>query len=293
MTSLVILAAGLGSRFGGNKQLAEFGQLQLTLMEYNLINAVNAGFNHVVFIIRPELEALLRQQVIARLPTGLDYAIAFQTLDDLPQGCAISELRTKPLGTAHALWCSRHVVDSSFSVINADDFYGKQAFLLLLAQAIKTPNHYLMVAYQVQNTLSEFGGVNRGLCQFDEHNDLITIEECEQIKVHNQGISGILSANQQAVELAAQSLISMNCWFFTTDIFSAIEGSLKALLLDIDSKAIDINKECYLPAVVMAQIQQENKAVKVLSTDEHWFGLTYPQDIEQVNKKVTALFPKR
>jgi NDP-sugar pyrophosphorylase family protein len=298
MTSLVILAAGLGSRFGGNKQLAEFGQQQLTLMEYNLVNAVNAGFTQVVFVIRPELEKLLNQQIIPRLPKGLDHAFAYQTFNDLPHGCKVSPERNKPLGTAHALWCCRNLLDSNFAVINADDFYGKQSFSLLLQQTKETPEHYLMVAYQLQNTLSEFGGVNRGLCKVDEQDYLLGVEECEQIQLTEHGISGVLSESQQGIKLTGDYLISMNCWLFTTDIFIALEQAIIKLLHspEVQSsiiKPINVNAECYLPAVVMQQIQQKSKQVKVLSTNDSWFGLTYPQDSAQVDEKVTALFTKK
>jgi NDP-sugar pyrophosphorylase family protein len=293
MTSIVILAAGLGSRFGGNKQLAEFGPQQLTLMEYNLINAINAGFNRVVFVIRPELEALIRQQVITRLPENIDYAFAYQSFDELPENCSVPTQRSKPLGTAHALWCCRNLLQKSFAVINADDFYGKQAFNLLLQQAQKTPTDYLMVAYQLQNTLSDFGGVNRGLCQLDKQDYLTAIEECEQIKTDKQKITGMLSAHQQQTELSAECLISMNCWFFTTDIFPALEHAVINILSLAKEQESELNKECYLPTVVMQQIQDKNKKVKVLSTNDSWFGLTYPQDSEQVHEKVTALFSKK
>ena len=293
MTSLVILAAGLGSRFGGNKQLAEFGLQQLTLMEYNLINAVNSGFERVVFVIRPELEVALRQQVIPRLPKGLTYAFVYQTFNDLPYGCSISSKRTKPLGTAHALWCCRNVINDSFAVINADDFYGKQAFNLLLQQAKKTPEDYLLVAYQLQNTLSDFGGVNRGLCQISAQQHLSAIEECEKIEANEQGIQGVVSATQEKVKLAADSLISMNCWLFTTDIFNTLGQAITHLLNPLNENRTSSNAECYLPAVVMQEIQQQDKVVTVLSTDDTWFGLTYPQDSEQVDEKVTALFGKK
>ncbi|PKI13895.1 nucleotidyltransferase family protein [Colwellia sp. 12G3] len=293
MTNLVILAAGLGSRFGGNKQLAEFGPQQLTLMEYNLINAVAAGFTRVIFVIRPELELLLRQQVITRLPENIDYAFTYQSFDDLPQNYKVPTQRSKPLGTAHALWCCRNLLKESFAVINADDFYGKQVFSLLLQQAKKTPLDYLMVAYQLQNTLSDFGGVNRGLCQFDKQKYLTSIEECEQIKADKQKITGILSASQQQIELDAECLISMNCWFFTIDIFQALEHAVINTISLANEQESELNKECYLPAVVMQQIQQNNKKVKVLSTNDSWFGLTYPQDSKQVHKKVTALFAKK
>jgi NDP-sugar pyrophosphorylase family protein len=293
MTSIVILAAGLGSRFGGNKQLAEFGDQQLTLMEYNLLNAVNAGFERVIFVIRPELEDLLKQQVITRLPDGLSYDIAYQTIADVPDGCHISTKRTKPLGTAHALWCCRHLINDNFAVINADDFYGKKAFHLLLAQTKKTPNYHLMVAYQLKNTLSDFGGVNRGLCQIDDQHYLLAIEECEKIQATEKGINGVISDKQQSIKLANDCLISMNCWLFTPEIFTALKQALVDLLSFTKITVNNINTECYLPAVVMQQIQQETTKVKVLSTEDSWFGLTYPQDSTLVNKKVTALFSKK
>jgi NDP-sugar pyrophosphorylase family protein len=293
MTTLVILAAGLGSRFGGNKQLAEFGPQQMTLMEYNLINAENAGFSRVVFVIRPELEQLIRQQVISRLPKGLEYDFAIQSFDDLPSGCTLPEQRKKPLGTAHALWCCRRVIKDSFAVINADDFYGKKAFSILLKQTSETPNDYLMVAYQLQNTLSNFGGVNRGLCKLNELNYLTAIEECEQIKAGGQRINGVLSSNNLPIALSPESLISMNCWFFNPDIFMALEQALTELLTSIKNRRLDTNQECYLPSVVMQKIEQKKKKVKVLSTDDSWFGLTYPQDSKQVDEKITALFSKK
>lgn len=293
MTSLVILAAGLGSRFGGNKQLAEFGPQQLTLMEYNLINAAEAGFQRVIFVIRPELEALLKQQVVSRLPKSVEYDFAFQSADDLPQGCILPKERKKPLGTAHALWCCRQLIKGSFAVINADDFYGKKAFALLLEQASETPKNYTMVAYQLQNTLSDFGGVNRGLCKLDTQNYLTTIKECEQIKANSQGISGVLNTNSVNIKLRPDTLISMNCWLFNQDIFLALEQALIELITSINNSQIDVNQECYLPSVVMQQLEQQKKKVKVLSTDDSWFGLTYPQDSEQVDEKVTALFAKK
>lgn len=289
----MILAAGFGSRFGGNKQLTEFGAQQLTLMEYNLINAVAAGFTRVIFIIRPELEAELRRQVIARLPKELSYDIAFQTLSDLPQGCSLPTKRIKPLGTAHALWCCRHLLTESFAVINADDFYGKQAFQLLNQQTKTSPEHYLMVAYQLKNTLSDFGGVNRGLCQLDEQQYLTRIEECEQIIANDKEIDGIISRSQVAIKLAEDCLISMNCWYFTPKIFSALEQAVIDLLSTTSLEDNDMRAECYLPNVVMKQIQQQEVMVKVLSTSDSWFGVTYPQDSKVVAEKVTALFTKK
>lgn len=289
MASIVILAAGLGSRFGGDKQLVEFGSKQLTLMEYNLLHAVQAGFTRVVFVIRSELKEVLNKQVLPRLPQGLRYEVVLQTLEYLPLGCAVPEGRTKPLGTAHALWCCHHLLTEHFAVINADDYYGEQAFKLLLAASNKALNNHAMVAYPLQNTLSEFGSVNRGLCQCDKMNNLVSIEECEDIIQLTGKIIGTLSSTSTAVELEKNSLISMNCWLFNIDIFPALEQEIKHLL---QAKA-SLKTECYLPNVVMIQIQQQHKKVHVLTTTDQWFGLTYEQDCLLVGKKIDNIFSNK
>lgn len=289
MSTVVILAAGLGSRFGGNKQLAEFGEQQLTLMEYNLINAVAAGFTQVIFVIRPELKEIFKQQIIPRLPKKLAVELVEQTLAKIPQGCTLSSDRIKPLGTAHALWCCHELLSKnkqSFAVINADDYYGKQAFSLLLEQNIKTPNHHLMVAYQVQNTLSDFGGVNRGLCQLNTNNRLISIEECEGIERNKDEIIGKIVSTAQSTTLNKEYLVSMNCWYFNADIYPLLTKALKSLI----EKTSSLNKECYLPDVVMQQILKENKYITVLASTSSWFGLTYLQDSLDVSIKITADF---
>jgi len=285
MPSIVILAAGLGSRFGGDKQLVEFGNKKLTLMEYNLLNAVQAGFDEVIFVIRPELTGVLHKQVISRLPEGLQYEIVLQTLDNLPRGCIAPVERSKPLGTAHALWCCHDLLTKSFAVINADDYYGAQAFELLLTQAKETANHHLMVAYQIQNTLSEFGSVNRGLCQLSTEDHLVQIEECQNIIQQGDKITGKLGVDDKLIELDKESLISMNCWLFNTDIFPLLAEEIRQVL-----QQNILTVECYLPNVVMKQIVQQQKKVKVLETTEHWFGLTYQQDCEKVSEKVDAIF---
>jgi len=287
MPSVVILAAGLGSRFGGDKQFVEFGNKKLTLMEYNLLNAVQAGFDRVIFVIRPELKDILQQQVLPRLPDALQYEIVLQTLDNLPAGCLVPAERNKPLGTAHALWCCRKLLTKSFAVINADDYYGAQAFDLLLTQANETANHHVMVAYQLQNTLSEFGSVNRGLCQFSSENYLEHIEECENIIEHKDKITGKLSVNDKIIELDKDTLISMNCWLFNTDIFPMLTEEISQVI-----QQNKLNAECYLPNVVMKQIVQQHKNVMVLKTTAQWFGLTYQQDSQKVSEKVDAIFSK-
>jgi NDP-sugar pyrophosphorylase family protein len=284
MPTVVILAAGLGSRFGGNKQLVEFGVKKLTLMEYNLLNAMKAGFNRVIFVIRPDIADVLHHQVLSRLPKGLLYEVVLQTLDNLPDNHSLLIERNKPLGTAHALWCCRKLLNENFAVINADDYYGEQAFKLLLEQSTKTPDYHLMVAYQLENTLSEFGSVNRGLCQIDIENNLEEIEECKNIVQRTEIITGEIEHANKEVELDKNCLISMNCWLFNMDIFPLLTQEILNLIkYENDSKA-----ECYLPDVVMKQIVQEQKKVRVIQTTDQWLGLTYEQDCLLVDKKIDA-----
>ena len=267
MTTLVILAAGLGSRFGGNKQLAAFSSANLTLMECNICHAIDAGFTQVVFIIRPELRILFSQQILPKLVDKIAVVFVEQKITELPDGISLPESRTKPLGTAHAIWCCRNVVKGNFSVINADDYYGKKAFELLLINSTEFSGNHLMVAFQLENTLSEFGGVNRGFCQFDENSLLIHIDECHDIKRVidsnlQQRITGQFEHNIAVSELEAQSLTSMNCWNFTSDIFPALEENIVNVISDYNNSNLpeNINRfECYLPNVVMQQIAKNNK----------------------------------
>jgi UTP-glucose-1-phosphate uridylyltransferase len=306
MTTLVILAAGLGSRFGGNKQLAEFSSANLTLMECNICHAIDAGFTKVIFVIRPELLVLFTEQVLPKLADKIEVVLVEQNLNDLPLNTYIPEGRTKPLGTAHAIWCCRNNIDSSFAVINADDYYGKSAFKLLLENNVKFPENHLMVAFQLEKTLSEFGGVNRGFCQFDSNNLLLSIDECHDIKhtTHNdeqQKITGRLDHHNERIELNPLSLTSMNCWSFTLDIFPALEAYIRETVTDYYKangyKANGMSKvntfECYLPHVVMRQITQEKKEVKLLTSTDAWFGLTFPDDTEQVEKNISNLYKQK
>jgi NDP-sugar pyrophosphorylase family protein len=257
-------------------------------MEYNLSHAVHAGFDRVIFVIRPELTEVLQRQVLPRLPDGLQYEIVLQTLNNLPAGCSVPAERSRPLGTAHALWCCNKLLTENFAVINADDYYGAQAFELLLTKAketeTETENNHAMVAYQLQNTLSKFGSVNRGLCQLSKENNLEYIEECENIIEQDGIIRGNLGVNGKLVELDKDTLISMNCWLFNTDIFPLLTEEIRHIL-----QGKKITTECYLPNVVMKQIVQQQKKVIVLKTTEHWFGLTHQQDCQSVSEKTDAI----
>ncbi len=294
LNTLVILAAGNGSRFGGAKQFACFGKKQLTLMEYNIHHAMDAGFNHVIFITQASQKAQLKQEVIARLPKSLNVEIVIQSFDILPKNCHVPSTRTKPLGTAHALWCAKDNISENFVVINADDYYGQQAFSMLKQQQISRPTsdvaHYTMVAYLMQNTLSEHGSVNRGLCEYNNKMQLQKVTEIESIQqsifAGNAIISGEISTTKQAISITDNALVSMNFWAFNPKIFSAIEQKLSNTF----TVSTDKKTECYLPDIVMYQLEKKQVKVDVLQSEDNWFGITYAADSLSVDSQIDRIF---
>ena len=295
MTTLVILAAGQGSRFGGPKQFSRFGSLNKTLMEYNICHAIDAGFKKIIFITQQIFKDRIANEIIAFLPQNINAIIIIQKIDDLPKQCIITANRNKPLGTAHAIWCIRDKITENFAVINADDYYGQSAFEQLITNSERYPNHHLIVTYLLEKTLSENGSVNRGFCTLSDENILKSVAEYQNIiktpttiqdKIQDtiQGTTG----NQPAETLAADSLVSMNCWLFNPDIFNIIEQQL----IQTFSCNVRPDKECYLPEVVMQQIVQESKKVKVLTSHDDWFGLTYTADSNTVSNNIVRLTDK-
>jgi choline kinase len=294
--TLVILAAGRGSRFGGAKQFHPFGKLNKTLMEYNICHANENGFKKVVFITQHAYEEILITKVINHLPTQIESSIVFQNITDLPEECFLTESREKPLGTAHALWCARDAIKSNFVVINADDYYGQHAFKVISA----IPKKYSsgIVAYQLAKTLSENGGVNRGICHITENDELLSLAECENIQRVGNKIRGKLSnihddaklneSNERNID--ENTLVSMNFWYFNLQIFPL----LKQLLINtFKSNSIQLEnidkKECYLPDVITLLNSNSEYPTKVLTSHDAWFGVTYAADSDNVNNKLTEL----
>lgn len=277
--SLVILAAGRGSRFGGPKQFTDFGPKQWPLMLYNICHAHNAGILHVVFITRPEHMDVLQQKVLNKLPSKMTYDVVYQDIKHFPYGCFVNESRDKPLGTAHALWCAKPVIQGNMLVINADDYYGSQAFEI----AAKQINNNGLVAFELKNTLSEYGGVNRGQCRL-KGDDLTAIEEILDITQHNKNECIGFTTDNVKTTLPLSQLVSMNCWFFNSDIWPALTTVLQNTLVE----EAEPNAEAHLPSAV-ALLLAEHKVVKVLTSHDAWFGVTYAADSEAVNLQLAEL----
>lgn len=304
--TLVIMAAGLGSRFGGNKQLASLGPNGETMLELSTVSAYKAGFSRVVLVIRPELESELEQLFVDRIRPSVspefECCFCYQSIQDLPetllrQGFDVSH-RRKPWGTAHALWSARHQVKGLMAVINADDYYGDSAFELLANGLKASPQNWMLVAYPIELTLSEHGGVNRGVCQV-KGNVLQGVSEWTDIRQEPQGLTG--EFNGVRAKLDTSTPVSMTCWGFASNIFTVIESELTRFIL---KQGAEGQSECYLPAVVQQYIdvqktQSQHPGAKpelqicVDTAQEPWFGVTYPQDVAWVKEKLYGVLKNK
>lgn len=277
--SLAILAAGLGSRFGGNKPLAGFGEHNITLLELNIFNAYQAGCRHVVLIIAPNAQSVFEQHFANKLPNDLTIDYAQQHLDDLPNNQRLTE-RKKPLGTAHALWSCRHLINNGFVVTNGDDYYGASAFITAKQHFSQVPEQWAIVAYDVEKTLSNFGGVNRGLCRLDSANLLTSITECYDIALQSNVLQGQIDNN--TINLKSSQLVSMNFWCLTPAIFDALTQFITQFI-----ETATVTDECQLPDVIEQALPQQK--VAVYRCNSQWFGLTYAADKQWVAEQLEYL----
>lgn len=258
-TDLVVMAAGMGSRYGGLKQIAPIGPNGEIIIDFSVHDAVKAGFTKAVFIIKKEIEKDFREVVGKRIEKMIDVDYAFQELDKLPEGYTVPADREKPWGTAHAVLCARDVVKNPFAVINADDFYGQSAYQIIHDQLVKNEG-MCMVGYKLGNTITENGTVARGVCEV-ENGILKSVTEHTSID-KNSGIP-------------LDKVVSMNMWGLDPDIFPYME---KEFRLFLDEKINVPKSECFLPSVISKRIIEEGKQVKVLETTEKWYGVTYKDD---------------
>jgi NDP-sugar pyrophosphorylase family protein len=285
MPSLIVLAAGMGSRYGGLKQLDPMGPAGETVLDYSVFDAIRAGFDRVVFVIREDFAEAFREGIGARFADRIKVDYAFQSLDDLPEPYVPPEGRTKPWGTSHAILAARHFVDSPFAVINADDFYGRDAYARAADYMGKiSADECGLVAYPLRNTLSDHGQVNRGVCEVAD-GVLKSVEEVLKIGIEADGaVTGEwLDGNRR--EVSPDAPVSMNFWVFPSEFMSALAGEFSKFL----AAGIGVTGECYIPTVVDSMIRQGRTTCRVIETDASWFGVTYPEDKEPVVQSIRAL----
>jgi hypothetical protein len=278
--TLLVLAAGMGSRYGGLKQMDPMGPNGETVLDYSVYDAIRAGFGSVVFIIREDFADLFRQSVGGRFADRIHVQYAFQKLDDLPAGFSVPEGRVKPWGTAHAVRSARHLVREPFAVINADDFYGSDAYVRAV-EFLQSPclqnskAHYAMVGYPLTNTLSDHGDVNRGICTMDSDRLLTSVEEYVNIQRDPDGVVRGLALDGSRRDIPDQAPVSMNFWAFTPGFFDLLEADFIRFLQEFGQVE---KSEYYIPTAVDSLIRAELADCRVLETSSHWFGVTYPED---------------
>lgn len=291
--SLVVLAAGIGSRYGGLKQVDPVGPNGELIIDYSIHDALAAGFARVVFVISMDIEAAFRERIGRTIERHCDTAYVLQRLDDLPAGFKVPEGRTKPWGTAHAVLSSRHAVHGPFGVINADDFYGRTAYQAIAgclssfaAGGADGTSEYCMVGYRLENTLTEHGHVARGVCEVDDGGFLVSAREITRIEKSNDGPRCLVDGGSW-VPLARETIVSMNMWGLTPSIFDELAGRFPRFLA-ANRTTID-TVEFFLPTLVTDLIREEKARVRVLATEETWHGVTYAQDKPRVKAALQSL----
>ena len=288
--TLVILAAGMGSRYGGLKQLDPMTENGEFIIDFSVYDAILAGFDKVVFIIKKENLDDFEETIGSRVRKHIAVEYAFQDLNDIPEGFTVPEGRTKPWGTTHALLATRDIVKDNFAVINADDFYGRDMFMKI-ADHLKTAketdgvNHSCMVGYILKNTLTANGTVSRGVCVADDNGMLEDIVERTKIKM--DGDMAAYLDGEDWVRIPYDSLVSMNCWGFTPGVYKHLEASFLRFMQSEGGK--ELKSECFLPMTVREMIGEGTCDVKVYSSTATWYGVTYKEDKEYVKGSISKL----
>lgn len=284
--TLLVLAAGMGSRYGSLKQMDQFGPSGESIIDYSVYDAARAGFKKIVFVIRRSLEEQFKEVFLGRFPNDLEVRYVFQELDSLPEGFSVPRERKKPWGTGHAVWVANSKIKEPFAVINADDFYGAESFNRI-AQFLTNPpsNTYCLVGYRLSNTLSDHGYVSRGICEVEE-GKLKDITERTKIGRNSAGTIVYQAENGEAIPLSGNETASMNLMGFTPQVFQTFESSFVEFMKNYGQQP---KKEFYLPSVVNEIIKSGQAEVEVIPTPESWFGVTYPQDKETAQQALQRL----
>ena len=292
-TTLIIMAAGIGSRFGeGIKQLAQMGPNGEIIMDYSIHDAKEAGFNKVVFIIRKDIFKEFEEIIGNRIKEQIDVEYVFQEVDDLPEGFEVPKGRTKPWGTGQAVLCCKDVVKEPFVIINADDYYGKEAFKEAYSYLTNLPSadimQICMVSFVLKNTLSDNGGVTRGVCEVDGHGMLADIEETHNIEKEDG--KAVIHKEDGDVFLDVDSPVSMNMWGITPEFFEILKTGFDEFLEKTEST--DLKAEYLLPTMIGDLLSDGKLEVKVLQSHDQWFGVTYKEDKESVTAALRGLIEK-
>ena len=286
--TLVIMAAGMGSRFGGLKQMTPVDEEGHFIIDFSLYDAYRAGFRRVAFIIKREIEQTFRETIGARMEKWFHVDYVYQELDRLPEGFAVPEGRRKPWGTAHAVACCRGVVEGPFAVINSDDFYGRGAYeeIYRFLTENETPHHYAMLGYQLRNTVTEFGSVARGVCHVQ---DGMLLDITERTKIFKRGQDAAYTEDGETfVPLSGDTQVSMNFWGFTPEILDEIWDAFPAFLAE-NLPANPEKCEFYLPTFVGSRLAEGKVRVRVLPCMETWHGVTYKEDLDSVKSAIGQL----
>jgi NDP-sugar pyrophosphorylase family protein len=294
--TLLILAAGMGSRYGGLKQIDPITEEGEFIIDFSVYDACRAGFDKIVFVIKEENLDIFKETIGKRFEGKIKVEYAFQKIDDLPESFSVPEGRTKPWGTAHAMLAARNIVNEPFAVINADDFYGQNAYKSLFSHFADAneKSSYCMVGYVLENTLTENGTVSRGVCSVDENGYLTDVVERTAIK--RRGDVAVFTEGDSETELSLDTVVSMNCWGFTPDVFAHVEKGFVEFLKTIDANPQ--KAEFYLPFAICDLMNKGICSVKAYRSEDSWYGVTYHEDRESVKQSIAKLkedgsYPKK
>ena len=287
--TLLVLAAGMGSRYGSLKQMDELGPGGESIIDYSVFDAIRAGFGKVVFVIRPSFAEAFKERFESRLAGKIETEYVFQEMDKIPEGFEVPENREKPWGTGHAMLMARDVINEPFAIINADDFYGRDAYekAVKFIQEHPGENEYAMIGYRLRNTLSQHGTVSRGVCETDENGLLKQVSERTKIGWENGKI--YFWEGDQKTELTGEEPVSMNFWIFKPSFFNHLEKGFRNFL---EEKGQESKSEYYFNVRADELIKSGEVTTRVIDTDPQWFGITYKEDRPQVQASLKALVEK-
>lgn len=294
--TLLVLAAGMGSRYGGNKQLDEVGPSGETIIDYSIYDAIRAGFGKIVFVIRRDIEEQVKERFVERLRGKIEVDYVFQEITNLPEGVAVSPERQKPWGTSHAILVTKDKIKEPFGVINADDYYGVESFRILRDFLVNDtdPNNYCIVGYKLGNTLSDHGHVNRGVCKVDDKGFLVNIVETRQIEKTKSGAVAP-GPDGGSLQFTGNEVVSMNLWGFKPACFDFLAKEFKDF---INRSGMDLKSELDIPTSVDKFVKSGEISIQILMSNERWFGVTYREDkpfvVENIRKMIRdSVYPAR